>query len=86
MRACSDVREAMADAAQSTGRHPPARTGAEALALLAEPSFPRPGLVPLDWTMSSMSGAELAAIAFFTYVSTCPTVTTTFPLTCPSPT
>ena len=39
-----------------------------------------------DAVQSPMSGAELAAIAFFTYVSTCPNVTTTFPLTCPSPT
>ena len=54
-----DVREAMADAVQSTGRHTlTARSGAEALALLADPSFPRPYLVLLNWTMSPMSGAE----------------------------
>ena len=54
-----DVREAIADAVQSTGRHTlTARSGGEALALLAAPSFPRPCLVLLDWTMSPMSGAE----------------------------
>jgi CheY-like chemotaxis protein len=35
-----------------------ARDGAEALALIGDPSFPRPCLILLDWWMAPMGGVE----------------------------
>jgi CheY-like chemotaxis protein len=54
-----DVRDAMADVVQASGRRTfVAADGAEALRMLDQDALPRPLFILLDWVMSPMNGEE----------------------------